>query len=171
MKEAITKKMLELSQNDKVRFIGYNTAKGHQMYSTLSHPCSLSRCIETPVAENLMMGLGMGLALEGYIPIVCFERCDFILPAIDALVNHMDKLPFISGNQFQFKMIVRIIVGTDKPIDPGCQHTGSYIEALDSMLKYTPILPIMEKRDIKRAYNLDTLTRARVVVEYKSLYS
>lgn len=171
MKQALTKKMNELSQNDKVRFIGYNTAKGHQMYGTLALPCPLSRSIEAPVAENLMMGLGMGMALKGFIPIVSFERMDFILPAMDALVNHMDKLPFISGNQFQFKMIVRIIVGTDKPINPGCQHTGSYIEALDMMLKNTPILPIMEKQDIKGAYNLDTLTRARVVVEYKLLYT
>jgi pyruvate/2-oxoglutarate/acetoin dehydrogenase E1 component len=126
-KEMIVREMELISEDPLVRFIGYNTKFGHQMNGTLK---GLEKsCVETPVAENLMMGIAMGLSLEGYKPIVCFERTNFLLPALDAIINHLYAMPKMSG-EFNFPVILRVIIPTDKPLNPGIQHLGDYTDII-----------------------------------------
>ena len=143
-KELLTQEMTDLSLNKRVRFVGYNTKHGHQMYSTLKW-CEES-CIETPVAENLMMGIAMGLSLEGYRPIVCFERSNFLLPALDAIINHLYGLPKMSG-EFNFPVIIRVIIPTDKPLNCGLQHLGDYTDIIKN---YTDMPVVEYSKDIYR---------------------
>jgi len=168
-KEAVTKEMVRLGKDERVRFIGYNTLKGHQMYGTLP-PVPLSRRIETPICESLMMGMAMGMSLEGLRPVVCFERMDFILMAADAIINHLDKLPKLSGEQFDFPVIVRIIKGCTTPLQPGIQHCADYT----SIIKQNTDLEIRhigKASDVKSSY-FDALSRTRplIVVEEKKLW-
>lgn len=121
-KDALTLEMEKLAQNPKVRFIGYNLKFGSKYYGTLAN-ISGDKIIETPVAESLMCGIAMGLALEGFLPVLCFERFDFCLTCADALFNH------IGGMQkygLVLPMIIRVCVGTDTPLDPGVQHKQDY---------------------------------------------
>lgn len=138
LKDYLNETYSALAENPKVRFIGYNTAKGSRMYGSLVGVPE-SSCIEAPVAENLMMGMAIGMALEGYKPIVCFERHDFLLLALDALVNHADKLSYISNDQFKLPILVRCIVGSKVPLNPGVQHCNDYTTALVHMVQNTPV--------------------------------
>jgi len=127
-KELLTQINKKLARDKRIRFIGYNTRYGHQMYGTLKG-CEKS-CIETPVCEALMVGLAMGMSLEGFRPIVSFERQDFMLIAADQIINHLALLPKISGGQFDFPVLIRAIIGSqNKKFDLGLQHTKdlSYI--------------------------------------------
>lgn len=153
------------------RFIGYNTVFGSRMYKTLSD-VPADKCLEAPVAENLMVGLAVGMALEGYHPVLCFERHDFMLLALDGLVNHMDKLPWMSGDQFKLPIIVRAIVGSREPIDPGPMHSQAYGSAFRKMFQHTPVLTPITKREIVDAWDLvgKTPSGAVVIVEYKDMY-
>ena len=90
-KEAIKKSMEMLAKDKNAVFIGYNVNYGSRMYGTLVD-IPKSKCLETPVAENLMAGLSMGMAIEGYKPVLIFERHDFMLNSLDAIVNHLDKI-------------------------------------------------------------------------------
>lgn len=166
-KEIITNECTEYAKDPMVRFIGYNTAKGSRMYGTLAG-VPVEQCIESPVAENLMMGLAMGMSLVGFKPVVCFERHDFLLLGLDALVNHVDKLPYMSGDQFKFPIVVRAIVGGSNPIDPGPQHTKDYSRELKTMLVNTPVV----LDGIASAFDLvgKTDSGAVVSVEYRDLY-
>lgn len=170
-KEAIKEKCSEYARDNKARFIGYNTVFGSRMYGTLSD-VPPEKCIEAPVAENLMVGLAMGMALEGYRPVVCFERHDFILLALDALVNQMDKMPWMSGDQFKWPIVIRAIVGSMKPINPGPMHSQDYTKALSQMLKHTPVLAPLYKTGLDDAWNYvgKSESGAIVIVEYKDLY-
>ena len=47
--------------------------------------------IELPVFEDVQMGLSTGLALQGFIPITCYPRFDFLILAMNQLVNHLTK--------------------------------------------------------------------------------
>lgn len=156
---------------DKVRFIGYNTAKGSRMYGTLSE-YDERMCIETPICENLMVGMAVGMALEGYRPIVCFERHDFLLIGLDALVNHLDKLPNISYGQFKLPVVVRAIVGARGPLNPGVQHFQDYTAALQCMLRNTQVFKPDSDWDFKRAYSAvgNTSSGAVVIVEKRDWY-
>ena len=52
------------------------------------------------------MGMTLGLALEGYIPVSCFPRFDFLILALNQLVNHIDKIDYLTDNQFKSKIII-----------------------------------------------------------------
>lgn len=168
-KDNITRAMFELAGCHKAKFIGYNTACGSRMYGTLEH-MPLDQCIETPICENLMVGIGMGLSLEGFRAVVCFERHDFLLMALDAIINHLDKLPKLSGGQFNFPLIIRAIVGGTKPLDPGLQHIQEYT---DIITKHTDIkvFRLLNAKQVTSAYRQAMTTQRPVVmVEYKDLY-
>lgn len=169
-KEAITNCMSALSQRSDVLFLGYNVRCGHRMYGTLDK-CNKQKLIEMPVAENLIMGAAMGLSIQGYQPIVCFERMNFVLPAMDAIVSHLDKLPEISQNQIKFNVVVRCVVGSDKPLDPGVQHLGDFTEMLKKATNNIEIVTLKSVDSIFEAYQLNGSTKPRICVEYKQLYS
>ena len=67
-KDAITQGNLILAENPQTRFIGYGLQKGRAL-GTLKGIDS-KQIIETPVAENLMIGLAIGLSLTGLKPVV-----------------------------------------------------------------------------------------------------
>lgn len=170
-KEAIKQRCDELSKDKMSRFIGYNTSHGSRMYGTLND-IPIEQCIETPVAENLMMGLAMGMSLEGFKPVVCFERHDFMLLALDAIVNHLDKLPWMSGDRFKFPVLIRAIVGSKKPIHAGPQHTQEYSAVLQEMLEHTPVLMPTTQEELHHAWEQvgKTNSGAVVVIEKRAWY-
>ncbi len=170
-KEYIKEKCENYAKDSSVRYIGYNTVFGSRMYGTLAS-VDRSLCIEAPVAENLMVGLAMGMSLEGFKPVVCFERHDFMLLAMDAIINHVDKLPWMSGDQFKFPIIIRAIVGGTYPINPGPMHSQDYTSPLRIALRHTPVYVPRNKMEFDRAWSEVGLTEsgAVIIVEYKDDY-
>lgn len=170
-KDTLKKTMNELARSRLTRFIGYNVSYGPRMHGTLVD-VPLDRCIELPVAENLMVGIAMGLALEGFRPIVCFERMDFMLVAADAIINHVDKLPYLSGDQFHFPIIFRCVVGTDAPLDPGVQHTQDHSTLFHIACKHMRVVRVCTSEDIEREYARAARdTDPTMIVEYKQWYN
>ncbi|MDO8517078.1 MAG: hypothetical protein Q7S33_03040 [Nanoarchaeota archaeon] len=149
-KDAVKNAMDMLALDERVRFIGYNTKYGSRAYKTL-RDVPYEKCLETPLAENLMSGLAIGMSLEGYKPILLFERHDFILNALDSIVNHMDKIEIMSNGEFKVPVIVRAIVGGKKPLDPGIQHTQDYTKAIKEMVSF-PIIDLKRVEDIIPSY-------------------
>lgn len=161
-KDEICQEMFDISRDKKVKFIGYNTKLGHQMYGTLKG--REDSCIETPVAENLMMGIAMGISLEGYRPIVCFERSNFLLPALDAIINHLYALPKMSG-EFTFPVIIRVVIPTDSPLDPGIQHLGDFTDIIEN---HTDIPVISYEPGVYKKFIKSK--QAVCIKEYKEMY-
>jgi pyruvate dehydrogenase E1 component beta subunit len=135
-KDYLHQKMLELAKDPKVRFIGYNTKYGHKMNGTLKG-CEDS-CIEMPVAENLIMGMGIGMSLEGWKPIIVIERMDFLWECADQIVNHLDKAEALGWPKLN--LIIRTCVGNALPLDPGVQHRGDYFNIFRQLLKEVKVL-------------------------------
>lgn len=173
-REALKKAMEMLAENDRIRFIGYNVKYGSRAYGTLNG-VQLEKLIETPVAENLMAGLAIGLSLEGFIPLVWFERHDFILNALDALVNHADKINEISHGEFNVPLIIRAAVGATKPLYPGLQHTQNLTNVLERLMKYSEVIELKTPTQILKNYtqirtSLKKLKRPILFIEYRDLY-
>jgi pyruvate/2-oxoglutarate/acetoin dehydrogenase E1 component len=172
-KDAIIESMKMLSRNEKTRFLGYNVRFGSQGYGTLKEVPDEMK-IETPLAENLMVGLAIGMSLEGYHPVIFFERHDFILNALDGIVNHLDKIERMSDNQFKTPVIIRAIIGGSEPIDPGAQHTQDFTKAFEEIIKFPIYSPRNSKEileDYERAYNLVCdLGSPVMIIEKKDIY-
>lgn len=131
-KESLTAANTAIAADPRTIFIGYGLQHGRAM-GTL-RDVSPTQILETPVAENLMVGLAIGLSLRGRLPVVFIERCDFLLNAMDAIVNHLDKAALLSRGEFNPAVILRIVVGNrQKPLFTGPVHTQDFSEALDEM--------------------------------------
>lgn len=168
-KDSIVKECHKLSKNKKTVFIGYNTSCGSRIYGTL-RKVPPDQCIETPVAENLMVGLAMGMSLEGCRPVLCFERTNFLWAAADAIRHHLCMLPQLSGGQFDFPVVLRAITGHDKPLDPGPQHhTGNVEEfAWACGLRFMNCESVEE---VTKAYREAEVTPSPLlIIEHKRLY-
>lgn len=168
-KDAAQKAMELLALDKKVRFIGYNVKYGSRAYGTMKN-ISFGKCIETPVAENLMTGLAIGMSLEGYKPVLYFERHDFMLNAMDSIVNHLDKLNKMSLNKFKMPVIIRAVVGGKIPINPGIQHTQDYTKAMREMISF-PIIELKKVADIIPTYQKALKMKGPImIIEKRDLY-
>ena len=144
--------MLLLAADPKVVFIGQNVAyDGNVMFKHLAG-VPMSQRLELPVCEELQMGMSIGLALQGFLPISVFPRMDFLLLAMNQLVNHLDKLPLMSRGQFIPKVIIRTKVGSKSPLDAGPQHTQDHTEAFRQMLCFVRVVRITRPEAIIPTY-------------------
>lgn len=134
-KDQLTAANTELAADPRTIFLGYGITKSHAL-GTLKN-VSPAQLLEMPVAENLMVGAALGLSLAGRLPVVYIERCDFLLNALDAIVNHLNAIPITSRGEFRPAVILRIVVGNrEKPLFTGHTHTQDFSEALRSMVDF-----------------------------------
>lgn len=168
-KKALKEAMEILAKDERTVFIGYNVAYGSKGFGSFAD-IKKEKLIETPVAENLMTGLAIGMALEGYRPILFFERHDFMLIALDALVNHLDVIEILSDGEFKVPVIIRAIIGGSKPINPGILHTQDFTEIFKKLFKFK-VHEVRDAEDIinqyKRALSED---KTVMLIERKDLY-
>ena len=144
--------MLLLAREPNAIFIGQGVKYGG--VATYQHLVDVpdDKRLEFPVAEELNVGAAIGMSLVGWLPIVVIPRVDFLLRAMDSLVNHLDKLPLMSRGDFNPKVIVRTRVGTKIPLDAGPQHTGRYTEAFRLMLTTVQVVEITKSEQIMPTY-------------------
>lgn len=150
-REQLTLAMDNLAADKAVRFIGYGVKIGARALGTLKNVPE-DRLVETPVAENLMVGLATGMSLAGLRPLVFIERMDFILNALDAIVNHLGAAKKISRGQFQPAAILRVVVGNrHKPLYTGLTHVQDFTEAVRQMVDF-PVVRLTDTEQIASAY-------------------
>jgi pyruvate/2-oxoglutarate/acetoin dehydrogenase E1 component len=150
-----TKKAMEwLGRKKETIFLGQTVVyKGSPMFNSCEN-IPASKKIEMPVAEDMQMGISIGMALEGFIPISIYPRIDFLLCAINQLVNHLDKVKLMSHNEFNPGVIIRTQIGNTKPLNPGAQHCGDYTEGLRKMCKNIAVIKLRESEDIMKWYKI-----------------
>lgn len=69
------------------------------------------RVFDTPASENAMTGMGIGMSLNGIVPIMVHQRMDFFLLAMDQLVNNAAKWKIMFGNKNKISITIRLIIG------------------------------------------------------------
>lgn len=158
--------MTKLAEHPKTLFVGQNMRyDGQRMHASFAG-VPMERRIEMPVCEDLQMGFCTGLSLEGYIPVCVFPRIDFMLLAVNQLVNHLDKM-----EGFKPKVIIRTAVGSKAPLNPGPQHTQNHTEAFRLMLTRIPVLDLLDEKYVSDGYQKAmSLPGSVVVVEHMEKY-
>jgi 2-oxoisovalerate dehydrogenase E1 component beta subunit len=81
------------------------------------------RVVDTPLAENGIIGGAIGMALYGLRPVAEIQFVDFIYPAFDQIVSEMAKLRWRSAGQYACPVIVRAPFGGG--IKGGLYHSQS----------------------------------------------
>src|SRR3990167_959325 len=134
-------------------FIGQNMKySGTSMFQMIKHIPEEQR-IELPVAEEMQMGMSLGMSLNGLKICSVYPRWDFLILATNQIVNHLDKVKRMSNGQFKLKgLIIRTAVGSVEPMFPGEQHCGDYTEAVKLMCKDIKVIKLETPEQIVPAY-------------------
>lgn len=163
-----------LAADPRTVFLGQAvTYPGTAMTTTLKN-LSRERLLEMPVAEEMQMGITNGLALAGQIPVSIFPRWNFLLLAVNQIVNHLDKFSVMSGGGYRPKVIIRTGIGSVRPLHPQHQHVGDFTEAFRLMCSNIEVIRLDEPQDVFPAYqkalNRDD-GKSTIVVEYGDYYN
>ncbi len=172
--EELKKSMNYLAKDKRTIFLGQAVkVEGTAMSNTLKE-IEEKKLIELPVAEEMQMGMTNGLALNGFIPVSIFPRWNFLLLAMNQLINHLDKIKLMSNDSYKTKAIIRTSVGSERPLHPQHQHVGDFTDPVKKMCTNIEIIRLEEAKDIFPAYE-KALNRkdgkSTIVVEYGDYYN
>lgn len=95
------------------------------------------RVRDTPIAEEVIVGLAIGAALAGLRPIAEMMTFNFSLLALDQIVNHAAKIRYMSGGQFKLPLVIRGPGGAAFQL--GAQHSQSF----ESYFAHVPGLKVV----------------------------
>ena len=95
------------------------------------------RVKDTPIAESVVVGAGIGAAMAGLKPMVELMTINFSLLAIDQIVNNASKLHYMSNGQINVPLVIRMAGGAGSQL--GAQHSQS----LESWYAHVPGLKVV----------------------------
>ena len=128
------------------------------------------KLLEAPVAEDFQAGFCLGLALEGYLPISLYPRCNFMLLAANQIVNHLDKWEKMGGGCP--KVIMKMVVGSDWPLDAGNQHTANFTAAFQSMCENIDVIELISAHKVLPAYEWALISnKSTIIIEHGNMYA
>lgn len=138
-----------LAADPRTQFIGQSVCfDGATIYDSLEG-VPMDRRLEMPVIEDFQLGYCIGLSLTGKLPICIFPRMDFMLLAMNQLVNHLDKLPLYGWKP---RVILRTRVGSKVPLDAGPQHTQNYRKEFNDMTCRIVVKEVRTASEVTQAY-------------------
>jgi 2-oxoisovalerate dehydrogenase E1 component len=126
------------------------------------------RVFDTPIAESAILGSAVGAAMSGMKPIVEIMWADFMLVALDQLVNQAANVRYITGGKTSVPMVMR----TQQGATPGscAQHS----QCLEALLAHIPGLKVGIAATPQDAYDLIREAAADpdpcIVIEARGLY-
>ena len=106
------------------------------------------RIKDTPISEDVIAGLAVGAAITGSMPIVEMQFSDFIVNAMDPIVNQAAKLHFMYGGAVNVPMIVRGASGA------GTGAAAQHSQSLESWFCHVPGLKVVTPSNPQNAYDL-----------------
>lgn len=141
-KQAINDAIFEEMQRDSNVFVIGGETKMFGSLSGISEKLGCDRVITTPISEDATTGLVLGAALSGLRPIQVHIRVDFMLLAVNQIVNMISNSYFGSNGQQKVPIVIRAVVG--RGWGQGYQHSKSLhgmfsqIPGLDVIMPTTP---------------------------------
>ncbi len=140
-REALRETQSALLKKDKRIFIlgeGVNDSGG--IFGTtagLAKEFGKDRVMDIPVAENALTGIAIGAAICGMRPIFVHMRMDFLLMAMDQIINHAAKWNYMTGGRVNVPIVIRSIIGR------GWGSAAQHSQALHSLFVHIPGLKVV----------------------------
>jgi pyruvate dehydrogenase E1 component beta subunit len=91
-----------------------------------------TRLLDSPVSENAVTGMAVGAALEGMRPIMFHPRLDFLLLAMDPVINQAANWSYLFAGRGSVPVVIRAVI--NRGGEQGAQHS----QALHSMFMHVP---------------------------------
>ena len=172
--DELKRSMEYLGKKNNTIFIGQAVeVPGTAMSNTLKN-INKKKLLELPVAEEMQMGMTLGLAMENNVPVSIFPRWNFLLYGINQLINHIDKFKVMTGNEIVPKLSIRTGIGSKRPLHPQYQHIGDFSNSIQKMCTTLEVIKLNNTKDIfpayKKAYERKD-GKNTILVEYGDYYN
>lgn len=95
------------------------------------------RVLDSPVSENATTGLAVGAAIAGMRPIVFHPRMDFMLLAVDPIVNQAANWSYMFAGRSRVPVVIRSVI--NRGGEQGAQHS----QALHALFAHIPGLKVV----------------------------
>jgi 2-oxoisovalerate dehydrogenase E1 component beta subunit len=152
MVEAITMAQAwELSHDPSVIVLGEDVGKSGGVFRAtagLIERFGAERVQDTPLAENMIAGMCVGLAAQGMRPVAEIQFMGFVYPAIDQIVNHMSRLRHRTRGRLSCPVVMRM------PHGGGIHAPEHHSEAVEAMIAHVPGIRVVCPSSPARAYGL-----------------
>ena len=94
------------------------------------------QCYELPCAENASVGMAMSSSTYGLTTILCFQRVEFALLAIEQFVNYSAKNNYLAGGKRPNPCLFRMVIGR------GWGQGPSHSQSLETIFAQIPNLNV-----------------------------
>jgi len=95
------------------------------------------RVVDTPLAEDAIVGMAIGMALYGLQPVAEIQFMDFIYPAFNEIVSELAKLRYRSGGQYPAHVVIRT------PYGGGVKGGHYHSQSTEAYFVHTPGLVVL----------------------------
>jgi pyruvate/2-oxoglutarate/acetoin dehydrogenase E1 component len=130
----------EMERDDSVFCVGEGIGERGGSYKVtegLLAQFGAGRVLDTPLSEAGFVGLGVGAAIAGQRPVVEMLFIDFLLLAMDQVVNQAAKYRFMSGGEGRVPLVIRTQGGT------GNSLAGQHSQSLEALYYHIPGLKVV----------------------------
>ncbi len=130
----------EMERDPNVFIIGEDVGKFEGAYRVtqgLLAQFGPKRVRDAPISETGFLGAGIGAAMLGLRPVVEFMTINFILVAMDQVINHAAKIRYMFGGEVSVPMVIRA------PGGAGQQLTAQHSQSFEVWFAHTPGLKVM----------------------------
>lgn len=129
-----------MESTDKTMMFGQGIIDHKGIFGTttgMAEKYGRERVVEVPLAEEGVTGICIGAALNGVYPINVHIRADFVLLAMNQIINLAAKYKYMFGGLFEVPMLIRLVIG--RSWGQGAQHSQS----LQSLFAHIPGLTVI----------------------------
>lgn len=130
----------ELTRDPNVLLLGEEIGKfqgSYRITENLQTRFGKKRVVDTPIAEEGFVGLAVGAAMLGLRPVVEIMTINFILVAIDQVVNHAAKVHYMFGGQVKAPIVIRT------PSGGTGQLAATHSQSFENWFAYCPGLKVV----------------------------
>ena len=95
------------------------------------------RIIDTPLAESGIVGVAIGMAMHGMLPVAEIQFADFIFPAFDQIVSEAARIRYRSNNDFSCPLVIRT------PCGGGIHGALYHSQSIEAYFAHVPGLKVV----------------------------
>lgn len=141
----------EMQEDSRVVILGEDIGKDGGVFRAtvgLLDQFGPARVRDTPLAESMIGGLAIGMALQGLKPVAEFQFMGFIYPALDQIINHAARIRNRTRGRLQCPVVFRA------PYGCGIHAPEHHSESTEALFAHIPGLRVVIPSSPARAYGL-----------------
>ena len=106
------------------------------------------RVLDTPLAETAIVGVSIGLAAQGFLPVAEIQFMGFIYSTLDQIINHAARMRCRTRGRLSCPLVIRA------PFGGGVHAPEHHSESTEALFTHVPGLRVVIPSSPRRAYGL-----------------